>query len=52
MEELNTFIESNRDPRQLKRALAVRMSLQGYPHREIMPILQVSSGFISNQMVI
>lgn len=26
MEELNTFIESNPDPRELKRALAVRMT--------------------------
>jgi putative transposase len=47
MEELNAFIESNPDPRELKRALAVRMTLQGYPHRKIMPILQVISGFIS-----
>lgn len=47
MEELNAFIESNPDPRELKRAIAVRMTLRGYPHREIMKILQVSSGFIS-----
>jgi putative transposase len=47
MEELNTFIESNPEPRELKRAIAVRMTLRGYPHREIMKILQVSSGFIS-----
>lgn len=47
MEELNTFVKSNPDPRELKRALAVKMTLQGYPHREIQHILQVSSGFIS-----
>jgi transposase len=47
MEELNAFIESNPDPRELKRALAVRMTLRGYPHREIMKILQVCSGYIS-----
>lgn len=47
MEELNTFIESNRDPRELKRAIAVKMTLQGYRHQEITSILQVSSGFIS-----
>jgi len=47
MEQLDAFIESNPDPRELKRALAVRMTLRGYPHREIMKILQVSSGFIS-----
>ncbi|MEB3282135.1 MAG: transposase [Lyngbya sp.] len=47
MEELNAFVESNPDPRELKRALAVKMTLQGYSHREIQKILQVSSGFIS-----
>ena len=47
MEELNTFIESNPDPRELKRAVAVRMTFRGYKHREISQILQVSSGFIS-----
>ncbi len=47
MEELNTFIESNPDPRELKRALAVKMTLQGYRHQEIITVLQVSSGFIS-----
>ncbi len=47
MKELDQFIESNPDSRELKRALAVRMTLQGYSHREIMKILQVCSGFIS-----
>ena len=47
MEELEAFIESNPDPRELKRALAVMMTLQGYHHKEIMKLLQVSSGFIS-----
>jgi putative transposase len=47
MEELNTFIESNPDPRELKRAVAVRMTLEGYKHQEIIKVLQVSSGFIS-----
>ena len=47
MKELDAFIESNPDPRELKRAIAVRMTLRGYPHREIIKILQVSSGFIS-----
>ncbi len=47
MEELDRLIESNPDPRELKRALAVRMTLRGHPHREIMKILQVCSGFIS-----
>jgi putative transposase len=47
MEELEAFIETNPDPRELKRALAVKMTLQGYKHREIIKILQVSSRFIS-----
>jgi putative transposase len=47
MKELNALIESNPDPRELKRAIAVRMNLRGYKHREIIKILQVSSGFIS-----
>jgi putative transposase len=47
MEELNAFIGSNPDSRELKRALAVRMTLQGYKHQDIQKILQVSSGFIS-----
>jgi putative transposase len=47
MEELDAFIESNPDPRELKRGLAVKMTLGGYKHREIIQILQVSSGFIS-----
>lgn len=47
MEQLNAFIESNPDPRELKRAIAVRMTLEGYRHQEIIKVLQVSSGFIS-----
>lgn len=47
LEDLNEMIESNPDPRELKRAVAVRMFLQGYKHREIQVILAVSSGFIS-----
>lgn len=47
MEELHHFIASNPDPRELKRALAVSMTLKGQTHREIMATLQVCSGFIS-----
>jgi putative transposase len=47
MEELYSFIASNRDRRELKRALAVSMTLRGHTHTEIMKTLQVSSGFIS-----
>ena len=51
MESLNKFISSNPDPRELKRAIAVKMSLQGYTHSKIMAILGVSSGFISTWKV-
>ena len=47
MEKLDAFIESNSDPRELKRAVAVKMTLEGYKHQEIIKVLQVSSGFIS-----
>jgi len=47
LDDLNEFIQSNPDPRELKRAVAVQMFLQGYKHREIQAILGVSSGFIS-----
>ena len=51
MESLNKFIASNPDPRELKRAIAVKMSLEGYTHSKIMAILGVSSGFISTWKV-
>lgn len=44
---LNELIQSNPDTRELKRAVAVKMFLQGYKHREIQGIIGVSSGFIS-----
>jgi putative transposase len=44
---LETFLQENQEPREIKRALSVKMCLLGYKHREIMPILGVSSGFIS-----
>lgn len=47
LDELNEFIQSNPDARELKRAVAVKMFLQSYKHREIQGILGVSSGFIS-----
>jgi len=45
--ELTALIQSNPDSRELKRATAVTMYLQGYKHREIQDVLSVSSGFIS-----
>lgn len=47
MDELIKFIQSNPDPRELKRALAVQMVLKGYLYRQIEEILQVSDSFIS-----
>ncbi len=48
MDTLEQFIQSNPNPRELKRALAVQMSQRGYSYREIRDVLQVSVGFISN----
>lgn len=47
MEELSELIQSNPDPRELKRALAVQMVMQDYSYFEIREVLQVSVGFIS-----
>jgi len=46
-DDLNDFIHSNPDARELKRAIAVQMFCKGYKHREIGESLGVSSGFIS-----
>jgi putative transposase len=35
LEELTEFIQSNPDPRELKRAITVQMQLKGYKQREI-----------------
>lgn len=45
--ELTQFIASNPHPRELKRALAVRMAIEDYTYFEIRDALQVSIGFIS-----
>lgn len=44
---LEKLIASNPDPRELKRALAVKMRIQGLKHREIQPVLGVQSSYIS-----
>ena len=44
---LEDFIRSNPDARELKRALAVKMTLSQYTHVQIEAILGVTSGFIS-----
>ena len=47
MQLLDDFMKNSKEPREIKRARAVKMLLCGYKHQEIMPILGVSSGFIS-----
>ncbi len=44
---LEDFINNSQHQLEIKRATAVKMLLYGYRHQEIMPILGVSSGFIS-----
>lgn len=43
LDDLNVFIASNPDARELKRAVAVQMFLKEYKHRE----LKESSGLMS-----
>jgi putative transposase len=45
--ELENFIASNPDPRELKRAISVRMLIEGIDRETIQEILGVSSPFIS-----
>ncbi|MBW4443852.1 MAG: helix-turn-helix domain-containing protein [Plectolyngbya sp. WJT66-NPBG17] len=47
LQDLVEFIQQTQDARELKRALAVKMTLQGIMQRKIMALLQVTSGFIS-----
>jgi putative transposase len=47
MEDLTALINSNPDPRILKRALAVKMSLQRYSLAQIAELLQTSRQFVS-----
>jgi len=47
IQSLEDFIKNSHSQREITRAMAVKMLLYGYKHKEIMPILGVSSGFIS-----
>lgn len=47
IEELNNFLTQTKDAREVKRALAVKLSLQKKSYQEVKEILQVSQGFIS-----
>ena len=46
-EELENFIESNPEPRELKIALAIRMLIQGFKVTKIQKTLGVSAAFVS-----
>ncbi len=47
IQALDNFIKNSQDKREITRAMAVKMLLCGYKHKEIMPVLDVSSGFIT-----
>ena len=47
IEELKELIRKNRDSRQVKKALAIKLSYQKYTYEEIVAILDVSLGAIS-----
>ncbi|RCJ34987.1 transposase [Nostoc minutum NIES-26] len=47
MRSLSDFIENSQQKREVQRAIAVKMLLEGYTHVAIQSILGVSSGFIS-----
>lgn len=45
---LNTLIKSNPDPRELKRALAVKMAIEGEPPKKVAQLLSVSQYFVAD----
>jgi putative transposase len=47
IESLKKFIDSRPDSRELTRALAVKLTFEGYAYRAITEILQVSNAFIT-----
>ena len=47
IKELDEWIKTNPDSRELKRGLAVKMSLQGWLYTSISSILNVSTSFIT-----
>ena len=46
--DLTTFLAENRDVREYRRALAVKLALQGYLYAAISEMLDVTPGFISH----
>jgi transposase len=47
IDEINVFLKKSTDGQEIKRALAVKMILQGEKPQQITKLLQVSSSFIS-----
>jgi len=47
IQELDEWIKKNLDSRELKRALGVKLALQGWAYRAIAEVLNVSTSFIS-----
>lgn len=45
VQQLDRFMDINPDSRELKRALAVKLALQGYAYRAISAIINVSQSF-------
>jgi putative transposase len=52
MESIEQIIESSRDSREVKRAIAVKMSRSGVKHQNIVNYLPVSPSFISKWVMI
>ncbi len=44
---LKDFIKSNPNEKEMRRALAVKLAIEGYKYRQIRKILEVSVGFIT-----
>ncbi|NES85737.1 MAG: hypothetical protein F6K10_32470 [Moorea sp. SIO2B7] len=47
IKEMNDWIKTNPDSRELKRAIAVKLTLQGWTYRAIAGILNVGNSFIN-----
>jgi putative transposase len=48
IERLEFFVKSNPEARELKRALSIKMAIQGHPHNFISQLLGVSKFFVSH----
>ncbi|CAD5925051.1 hypothetical protein PCC9214_04072 [Planktothrix tepida] len=46
--EIDNFINQTKDPREIKRAIAVKLKLQGKAYREIQDLLQVIKDLLAS----